>query len=68
VEHCDLDHVVPYAQGGATRTDDLAPECRHRHRLKTHTRWAVKPLPTRGWRWTSPTGYTYDTSTDPPPY
>jgi len=67
-ENCDLDHVLPYAQGGGTTVENLAPECRHHHRLKTHTRWAVKPLPTRGWRWTSPTGHTDDTATDPPPY
>jgi len=67
-ENCDLDHVVPYAQDGPTSPQNLAPECRHHHRLKTHTRWQVRSLPTRGWRWTSPTGHTYDTSTDPPPY
>ncbi|NIZ91904.1 HNH endonuclease signature motif containing protein [Kineococcus rubinsiae] len=67
-QNCDLDHVVPFAQGGGTTAENLAPECRHHHRLKTHTRWQVKPLPKRGWRWTSPTGHTYDTSTDPPPY
>ena len=68
-QHCDLDHVIPFAQGGETTVENLAPECRHHHRLKTHTRWQVKPHPTtRGWRWTSPTGHTYDTGTDPPPY
>ncbi|NAZ80885.1 hypothetical protein GTR02_03510 [Kineococcus sp. R8] len=60
--------MIPYAQGGETSVDNLAPQCRLHHRLKTHTRWQVRPLPTRGWRWTSPTGHTHDTSTDPPPY
>ena len=46
--NCDLDHVVPYAQGGETRAENLAPECRHHHRLKTHTRWQVRALSTRG--------------------
>ncbi|NIZ92969.1 HNH endonuclease signature motif containing protein [Kineococcus rubinsiae] len=67
-QNCDLDHVVPFAQDGPTTLENLAPQCRHHHRLKTHTRWQVTPLPTRGWRWTSPTGHTYDTNTDPPPY
>ncbi|WP_167581262.1 HNH endonuclease signature motif containing protein [Kineococcus rubinsiae] len=67
-QNCDLDHVMPHARGGPTTVENLAPECRHHHRLKTHTRWQVEPLPTRGWRWTSPTGHTYDTNTDPPPY
>ncbi|NIZ90480.1 HNH endonuclease signature motif containing protein [Kineococcus rubinsiae] len=67
--HCDLDHVVPFAQDGPTAVDNLAPECRFHHRVKTHTRWRLTPLPERrGWRWTSPTGHSYDTSTDSPPY
>nr|WP_276610680.1 HNH endonuclease signature motif containing protein [Kineococcus siccus] len=66
-QHCDLDHVTPFAQGGETTVDNLAPECRHHHRVKTHTRWRLRRRD-RGWRWTSPTGHTYDTDDEPPPY
>ena len=63
----DLDHVVPHAHSGSTTVGNLAPHCRHHHRLETRTRWQVTPLPTRGWRWSSPTGHPDDTNTDPPP-
>ncbi len=36
---CDLDHIVPWEQGGATTTDNLAALCRRHHRLKTHSGW-----------------------------
>ena len=35
-EACDDDHVIPYAEGGPTASDNLAPLCRRHHRLKTH--------------------------------
>jgi hypothetical protein len=36
VGRVDLDHVVPYAAGGATDCDNLCCLCRRHHRLKTH--------------------------------
>ena len=33
---CDTDHVVAYADGGPTASDNLAALCRHHHRHKTH--------------------------------
>ncbi|WP_136585768.1 HNH endonuclease signature motif containing protein [Microbacterium hydrothermale] len=64
---CDLDHLTAWADGGATNADNLAPECRHHHRLRHETGWtpAVDPV-TGDVRWTSPLGSTYDT--DPPPF
>ena len=38
----DADHVIPYAEGGTTSSDNIAPLCRRHHRLKTH-----RPGPTR---------------------
>jgi hypothetical protein len=39
-EWADLDHVVPYACGGATDCTNLCCLCRRHHRLKTHAeRW-----------------------------
>jgi hypothetical protein len=33
----DADHVIPYADGGTTSSDNIAPLCRRHHRLKnTH--------------------------------
>jgi 5-methylcytosine-specific restriction endonuclease McrA len=31
----DADHVIPYAEGGTTSSDNIAPLCRRHHRLKT---------------------------------
>ena len=35
-EGCDLDHVIPYSEGGPTASDNIGPLCRRHHRLKTH--------------------------------
>jgi len=63
---CDLDHIDPYvpiASGGPagqTRPGNLAPLCRRHHRAKTHADWHYRRLPDASYRWTSPTGRTYD--------
>jgi len=63
---CDLDHIEPYRSPddggppGQTHPDNLAPLCRHHHRVKTHGRWAYRRLPDGGYRWTTPTGRTVD--------
>ncbi len=42
----DLDHQVPYAEGGKTSTDNLGPMTRTHHRIKTHAGWQVRqPFP-----------------------
>ncbi|MGD7789393.1 HNH endonuclease signature motif containing protein [Propionibacteriaceae bacterium Y1700] len=68
---CDTDHTIPHSQGGPTATENLAPLCRHHHRLKTHTRWRYTrldpPVPDSTvtvdhgpvFVWTSPYGYHY---------
>ena len=46
VGRVDLDHVVPYAEGGATDCDNLCCLCRRHHRLKTFAPGlAVRPHP-----------------------
>ena len=60
---CDLDHTTPYARGGETCIHNLAPLCRHHHRLKTHTAWTYRPLdPITDpgvYLWTDPHNITY---------
>uniref|UniRef100_UPI001F0C874D HNH endonuclease signature motif containing protein n=1 Tax=Nocardioides speluncae TaxID=2670337 RepID=UPI001F0C874D len=51
---CDLDHITPYARGGRTATDNLAPLCRRHHRLKTHAGWTYHRDPDGTYHWTSP--------------
>jgi hypothetical protein len=56
----DLDHIEPYditGPPGQTSTENLAPESRFHHRLKTHSRWRLRRLPGRTREWTSPHGF-----------
>ncbi len=56
---CDLDHIIAYADGGETVTENLAPLCRSHHRLKTHSAWTYTRTGPRAFTWTSPHGYTF---------
>ncbi|MEX5294458.1 DUF222 domain-containing protein [Kocuria sp. CPCC 205268] len=63
-ERCDLDHTVPWAEGGPTAADNLAHLCRHHHVLKHRHgplgRWQVRhrgsQAPEGVLEWTSPAG------------
>ena len=47
----DLDHVVPFEQGGPTHADNLHHLCRRHHRIKSHGRLHHRHQ--RGpWTWT----------------
>jgi hypothetical protein len=69
---CDLDHIEPYTpidHGGPpdqTRPGNLAPLCRHHHRVKTHSSWSYRRLPDGNYRWTSPLGRTHLVLPPPP--
>ncbi|MFD1247549.1 HNH endonuclease signature motif containing protein [Nocardioides ginsengisoli] len=42
----DLDHAVPYSEGGPTAIGNLGPLTRTHHRIKTHAGWEVRqPFP-----------------------
>ncbi|MBV9795294.1 MAG: DUF222 domain-containing protein [Actinobacteria bacterium] len=61
---CDLDHTIPYDQGGRTCECDLAPLCRHHHRCKQSAGWHLDQ-PTPGVMiWTTPAGRRYITPPD----
>ncbi len=65
---CDLDHIVPWEQGGETTTANLAALCRRHHRLKTHTAWTYERTGPAAYEWTSPHGHRFvtdPTGTDP---
>jgi hypothetical protein len=62
---CDLDHRIPWAQGGPTSTECLAPLCRHDHCVR-HRGWSYRRLPNGDHLWTSPLKHTYTTSGTPP--
>lgn len=63
---CDLDHLRSWAEGGPTDDDNLAPECRHHHRVRHETRWHPSVGPDGEYRWISPLGREVDA--DPPPF
>ncbi len=60
--HCDLDHTIPYAQGGATHASNLKCYCRSHHLVKTFWGWRETQLPDGTLILTSPAGHTYVTT------
>ncbi len=56
---CDIDHTQSRTDGGHTLTPNLAPLCRHDHRLKHEGRWQLAKTADRTYQWTSPHGHTY---------
>lgn len=79
VLHLHLSHDAVEGRepiGGTTCICNLAPLCRHHHRLKTHTTWTYRPLDPLAepgvYLWTDPHGLTYlreptGTTALPPP-
>jgi hypothetical protein len=62
---CDLDHTIPYDQGGRTCECNLAPLCRHHHRCKQAEGWHLtQPRPGQ-MTWRTPSGRVYETVGDP---
>jgi hypothetical protein len=61
---CDCDHVVAFdpdhpGRGPTCPTCNLAPLCRHHHRLKTHTGWRYWKLDLQTYLWIDPHGLMY---------
>ncbi len=62
----DLDHGRDWARGGGTSFANLAPLCRHHHRMKHLTAWSYQRSDS-AFEWTSPTG-AVQRADDPPPF
>lgn len=62
---CDLDHRVPYDQGGATCPCNVSPLCRRHHRAKQAEGWRFAEHDGR-LVWTTPAGKTYTVRPDRP--
>jgi len=60
--HCDLDHTIPYADGGRTQASNLKCLCRLHHLIKTFWAWRDHQLPDGTLVWTSPSGQTHVTT------
>lgn len=59
---CDVDHTVPYGDGGPTHASNLKCYCRTHHLVKTFWGWRDKQLPDGTVILTSPSGQTYVTT------
>jgi hypothetical protein len=73
--NAELDHIVPWSEGGTTTPSNLQPLCTRHHHLRHEAGWSVRREPDGATLWTSPTGHTYtrppdelpeDTTRDPP--
>jgi hypothetical protein len=69
-EHADIDHTIPWAEGGTTSIGNLAHLCRRHHMLKGAIlaggrHWSVRHLGHGVLEWTSPDGRTYVDEPDP---
>ncbi|MFB9956338.1 HNH endonuclease signature motif containing protein [Cellulomonas denverensis] len=51
--HCDLDHTIPYGDGGTTSAGNLAPLCRRDHLLRTHAGHRIEQTTAGQIVWTS---------------
>jgi len=63
---CDLDHRHPHAEGGCTHDHNLAPLCRHHHRIRHQANWTYQRLDNGDHQWTSPLNRTYITKGQSP--
>jgi hypothetical protein len=63
---CDLDHRTPWADGGETTIDNLAPLCRHDRLIRHQAGWIHRSTGDQDHVWASPLGHTYTTSGTPP--
>jgi hypothetical protein len=59
---CDVDHSIPYTDGGPTHPSNLKCLCRKHHLLKTFWGWRDQQLPDGTVIWTLPDGHTYVTT------
>lgn len=64
---CDLDHTIPYEQGGRTCECDLGPLCRRHHRAKQAAGWHLEQVRPGVFTWTLPHGRSYTTRAEPYP-
>jgi Domain of unknown function (DUF222) len=59
---CELDHTIPYAQGGPTHASNLKCYCPTHHLVKTFWGWRDQQLPDGTLLLTSPAGRTHVTT------
>ncbi|BBE23207.1 hypothetical protein MN0502_20900 [Arthrobacter sp. MN05-02] len=65
---CELDHTQPWSQQGTTTHENLAHLCRKHHMLKSEGIWHYRQSDAGTLTATSPTGRTYISDPEPPPF
>src|SRR6266542_3019938 len=63
----DLDHTIPFDDGGLTCSCNLGAFCRTHHLLKHHPGWKVRQTAPGTFTWTTPSGRTFTTTPDTHP-
>ncbi len=59
--NCQIDHAIPWNDGGNTSRDNLGALCVRHHQLKTHTGWQITTSAADGsCTWQSPQGRRYE--------
>ena len=56
---CDIDHTTPWVDGGQTSPDNLAPLCRHDHRVRHQAGWGYRRNEDGDHEWLSVLGHRY---------
>ena len=62
--HADIDHTIPYDQGGLTCTCNTGPRCRTHHQIKQEPGWTLTQPQPGTFHLTTPAGRTYATYPD----
>ena len=63
-----IDHAIPWNEGGETSRANLGPLCTRHHQLKTHAGWVITTSAADGsCRWRSPMGFGYEQAAQPLP-
>lgn len=60
----DLDHTIPWDDGGRTCKCNLGGGCRGHHQLKQHPRWRLEQRAPGQFTWITPAGRTYTIGPD----
>jgi hypothetical protein len=63
IDDCRIHHLTPWANGGPTNLDQLAPVCEPHHHLVHEGGWTLTMTPDRTATWTRPNGTTHWTGT-----
>ena len=63
----DLDHTIPFDNGGLTCYCNLGALCRSHHLLKHHPDWNLRQTTPGQFTWTTPSGRTHTTTPDTHP-